>query len=94
MILLLYATLFAMWRRFWNVINIVLDAENILYNDELFADTVDTAKQNVEQHRKTKCLNGAMSKGKGYLLDGKKQSVNKFSDRTIIKYMMNTSSMN
>lgn len=94
MILLLYATLFAMWRRFWNVINIVLDAENILYNDELFADTVDTAKQNVEQHRKTKCLNGAMSKGKGYLLDGKKQSVNKVSDRTIIKYMMNTSSMN
>ena len=92
MILLLYATLFAMWRR--NVINIVLDAENILYNDELFADTVDTAKQNVEQHRKTKCLNGAMSKGKGYLLDGKKQSVNKVSDRTIIKYMMNTSSMN
>lgn len=81
-----------MWRR--NVINIVLDAENILYNDELFADTVDTAKQNVEQHRKTKCLNGAMSKGKGYLLDGKKQSVNKVGDRTIIKYMMNTSSMN
>ena len=33
-------------------------------------------------------------KGKGYLLDGKKQSVNKVSDRTIIKYMMNTSSMN
>lgn len=65
MILLLYATLFAMWRRFWNVINIVLDAENILYNDELFADTVDTAKQNVEQHRKTKCLNGAMRKEKG-----------------------------
>lgn len=72
----------------------MLDAENILYNDELFADTVDTAKQNVEQHRKTKCLNGAMSKVKGYLLDGKKQSVNKVSDRTIIKYMMNTSSMN
>ena len=72
----------------------MLDAENILYNDELFADTVDTAKQNVEQHRKTKCLNCAMSKGKGYLLDGKKQSVNKVSDRTIIKYMMNTSSMN
>lgn len=94
MILLLYATLFAMWRRFWNVINIVLDAENILYNDELFTDTVDTAKQNVEQYRKTKYLNGAMSKEKGYLLDGKKQSVDKVSDRTIIKYMMNTSSMN
>ena len=48
------------------------DAENIVNKDELFSDTVDTS-EDVEQHRKRKCLKAAISKGKVYLLGGKKQ---------------------
>ena len=76
----------------------VLNVKNILYNDEFFTDTVDTLRQSVEQYRKRECLRSATSKGKGYLLDGKIQwsheRVDKVSDRTIIKYMLNTSGMN
>ena len=31
------------------------DTENILKDDEFFADTIDTPKENVEQHRKIEC---------------------------------------
>ena len=56
-------------------------------DDESFADTVDTPKEEAEQHRKRKCLNCAINKGK--LLGGKKEwtheGVNKASDETINK---------
>ena len=49
------------------------NAENILNEDEFFAYAVDTPKEVVEQHRKLECLKSATSKGKVYLLEGKKQ---------------------
>lgn len=49
----------------------MIDVENILNNDELFGDTVDTPKKGTEQHRKRDCLKGAISKGKAYLLGRK-----------------------
>ena len=87
-----------MWRQFWHAIKMLLNVENILYNDEFFTYTVDTPKKSIEQHRERKCLKGAIIKGKVYLQDGKKQwaheSVDKVNDRTLIKYILNTSSMN
>ena len=63
------------------------DVENILNDDEFFADTVDTLKEGVDQHRKREFLKRAVSKGK--VLGGKKQwtheKVDKPSDGTINK---------
>ena len=53
------------------------DLENILNNEELFGDTVDTPKEGVEQHRKRECLKDAISKGKAYLPGGKKMHTGK-----------------
>ena len=49
----------------------MVDVESILNDDEVFADTVDTPKESIDQHEKRQCLKGALSKGK--LLGGKKQ---------------------
>ena len=38
----------------------MVDAENILTDNELFVDTADTPKEEFEQHRKRECLNGAI----------------------------------
>ena len=52
-----------------------------------FADTVDTPKKGVEQHRKRECLKSAISKGK--ILGGKKQwaheKVDKASEESVNK---------
>lgn len=53
------------------VINLVPDVENILNDDELFADTVVTSKESVEHERRRECLNCTISKGKMYLLGNK-----------------------
>ena len=45
---------------------------DVLNNDEFFADTVPTPKKGVEQHRKLEWLKGAIDKGKVYLLSRKK----------------------
>ena len=46
------------------------DVENVLNDDDIFADTVDTQKEGVEQQRKGKCFKDVTYKGK--LLGGKK----------------------
>ena len=65
--------LYAMRWQFRPVIKMMANAENILNEDEFFAYAVDTPKEVVEQHRKLECLKSATSKGKVYLLEGKKQ---------------------
>ena len=40
------------------------DAGNILKDEELFPDTVDTPKKGLEQHRKQEVVKGALSKRK------------------------------
>ena len=61
------------------------DVENILNDDELFGDIVDTPKEGIEQHKKGECLRSAISQGKA--LSGKKQwthkKVDKASNKTI-----------
>ena len=42
----------------------VVNVENILNNEELFGNTIDTPKEGVDQHWKRECLMGAISKGK------------------------------
>ena len=81
--------LYAMRWQFRPVIKMMANAENILNKDEFFAYAVDTPKEAVEQHRKLECLESATSKGKVYLLEGKKQwtqdKINGASDETINK---------
>ena len=53
--------------RFCYVIKMMSDAENILDNNECFADTANTPKEGIEQHKKREkreCLKGAISKEK------------------------------
>ena len=87
LLLPLYVIWFAIRWRFRHVIKIMTDAENILNDDEFFADTVDTPKEGAEQHRKRECLKRAICKGK--VLGGKKQwaheRVDKASDEIINK---------
>ena len=45
--------------------------ESMLNDDQFFADTADTPREGIEQHKKGECLNSAISKGK--VLGGKKQ---------------------
>ena len=47
------------------------DVENMLNDDEFFGDSVDTPKEDTEQHRKRECLKSVISKGKAYLLGSK-----------------------
>ena len=63
------------------------DVQNILNDDEFFADTVETLKEGVEQHKKREFLKSAIIKVK--VLGGKNQltheEVDKASDETINK---------
>ena len=52
------------------------------YN-EFFVDTVDTVADGVKQHRKLKCLEGAISKGQ--IIDDKKQWTHEARDEAIKK---------
>ena len=63
------------------------DVENILNDDDFLGDSVDTLKEDIEQHRKRECLKSIISKGKAYLLGSKwtQQKVDKASDETINK---------
>ena len=47
------------------------DGENVLSDDDFFADTVDTRKESVEHHRKGECLKDVIDKET--LLSGKNQ---------------------
>ena len=89
LVLPLCVILFVIWLRFRHVIKIMADVANILNDEEFFEDTVDTPKENIEQHRKRQCLKSAISKGKAYLLGGKQKwtqgKVDKASNETINK---------
>ena len=64
------------------------DAENILNNDEFFADIVDRPKKGVQQYKKRECLKSAINKGKA--LVGKKQWTHKRVDKTSNKTINKT----
>lgn len=64
MTLLLYVILFVIWCKFSYVIKMTSVVENILNDNEVFADAVDIPKQSFEQKRKRKGLEGAISKEK------------------------------
>ena len=63
------------------------DVENILNDDDFFGDTVDTPKEDTEQHGKRECFKSVISKGKAYLLGSKwtQEKVDKATNKTINK---------
>ena len=65
----------------------VADVENTLKDNDFFADTVDTRRKGVKQHRKREFFKGTISKKK--VLSNKKQwtheRVDKASDKSINK---------
>ena len=67
----LYLILFLIWWQFRHLIKIMADVENILNDDDFLGDSVDTLKEDIEQHRKRECLKSIISKGKAYLLGSK-----------------------
>lgn len=72
MTLTLFAILFNIWWQF-RLVTKISDVENIVKNDEFFANTTYTPKEGIEQHRKQECLLVVVSKAKAYLLGSKKQ---------------------
>ena len=54
----------SIWWRFWHVIKMMANVENLLNDDEFFADIIDTPKEGFEQHLKRECLKEAISKEK------------------------------
>ena len=63
------------------------DVGDILENNELFWNAVDTTKEGTEQHKKQEELKGVMGKGKAHLLGHKwtHGKVDKASDNFINK---------
>ena len=53
-----HVILFVIWWRNQPVIKMMTDVESILNEDEFFADTVDTPKEGVKQHKKRECFEG------------------------------------
>ena len=50
----------------------IADVENVLNEEAFLGDSFDTPIDGIEQHGKLKCLKGAISKGKSYLLEANK----------------------
>ena len=87
LILPLYLILFLISLQFRHVIKIMGDVENILNDDDIFGDSIDTPKEDIEQHKKRDCLKSVIGSGKAYLLGRKwtHERVDKASDETINK---------
>ena len=87
LILTLYMMLFLIWWQFRRVIKAMADVENMLNDDDVFGDSVDTPKKGIEKQRKRECLSSVISKGKAYLLGSKwtQEKVDKAKDETINK---------
>ena len=68
--------------RCWYVIKIVWNVENISNNGELFDYNIDTPKHGKEQRRERECLKDGISKGKVYLIGGKKEWMHEIVDKT------------
>ena len=71
LILPLYLILFFIWWRFRHLIKIMADVGDILNDNELFGDVVDTPKESIEQHKKPEELRSVIGKGKANLLGPK-----------------------
>ena len=67
LILPLYLILFFIWWRFGHVIKAMADVENILNDDEFFGDIVDTPKEGIDQHKKTRMLKECHRQWQGLL---------------------------
>ena len=71
LVLPLYLILFFIWSRFRHLIKIMADVGEILKDDEVFRDAVDTTKEGIEQHKKREELNSVRDKDKAHLLGNK-----------------------
>ena len=65
------------------------DQENILNNGHFFADTVDTSKEGIEQHKKRVCLKSVFTKWQKN--NGCRKGLIKLVTRLLTKHMVNTS---
>ena len=54
--------LFFIWWCFRYVISMMSDVENMLDDDEFFADTADKLQEGIEEQRKRGCLKGVIGK--------------------------------
>ena len=52
LVLPFYLILFFIWWRFRHLMKIMGDAGDILNDNEIFSDVVDTPKEGIEQHKK------------------------------------------
>ena len=66
--------------------------ESMLNDDQFFADTADTPREGIEQHKKGECLNSAISKGKilGGKNNGHMKELIKPAVKLPIKHILNT----
>ena len=64
LILPLYLILFFIWWQFRRLIKIIVDAGDILNDDEVFSDVIDTSREDIEQHKKREELKSIVDKGK------------------------------
>ena len=72
------------------------DTQNILNDNECFADTVDTPKEGIELYKERESSKGAISKGKplGDKSNGHMKRLTKVAIKALIKCMLITSSGN
>ena len=71
LVLLLYLILFLICWRFQPLIKAMAKVGDILNDDDILGDIVDTAKEGTEQHKKRECLKSVTDNGEGYLLGSK-----------------------
>ena len=90
--------MFVIWWQFWPQMKMIADIESISNKDEFFSNTVDKLKKSVQQQRKQKCLKGAISKGKVFLLSDKNSThmkgLIKLAMKLSIKDMLSTGNIN
>ena len=92
----LYLILFFIWHRFRHLMKIMADVGEILNDNELFGDVVDTPKEGIEQHKKREELRSVIDKGKANLLGPQwtHGRVDNASDKIMTKRTLNKSSLN
>ena len=83
LVLPLYLILFFVCLQFRHLIKIMADVGDILNDDELFGDVVDTPEKGIEQDKNREELKSAIDRGKLYKWTH--ETVDKASDKTIRK---------
>ena len=90
--LISYIILFVIWWQFQYLKNMMVDVENILNEDEFFADAIDAPQ---EQRRKRECLKGAKIKSYQEVINsGSMKEFTKLVMKPSTKYILNTTNMN